>query len=384
MLSKKSLRKGVGRVTWIAVAVIIVIIIVGSSYAAISLSKGTTSNSTQTTSTPTSTTSQSSSSTTSSTSSTSTSTSSSSTFAVPPPGQVSSVPFTFCIVNPATNIGVVPNFIVINDSLLQKYDPNAVLDSSPSQSTVEAQALAAGQCQMAIFSQTTLTSDVVRGVVNISEVGVLQGPTIYTVVVGANTSLTSLTQTKTATWSFTSFTILPETILWAQQGWDASSITQVQASSASAAMSSVIAGKAVDLSSIGDSLIPLLAGQVRDLYNWTSPWPTNVIVATPAFIQAHPDAVQAGIDAFLYASSIINNPSYHDAVVNLLLKNFPTYTSAEASALIVPSTNPFPSNGAISLGQLQALINAQYQYKQIPNNATATSMVTNGFCPVIS
>jgi ABC-type nitrate/sulfonate/bicarbonate transport system substrate-binding protein len=378
MFSKTSLRHAISRVALIAVVVVVIIIIVGGSYVALSLSKNSSSLTSTSSATSNATTTSS-----SSTQATISTSSSSSTGTAASPSVVSTVPFTFCAPNPSGDIGsIAPVLVMQNQSYLQKYDPNAVLSATASQSTVTTQQLVAGQCQMAFYSQPTLVTSVLKSNISLTEVAVGQAGALFPVIVGANTSYTSISQLKTATWITTSFTLLEEEIVWAQQGWDASSITQVASSSPSASVTSVIAGKGVDMPTLAGALIPILEGQLRIVYNYTTPWPSNIIVTTPAFVQAHPDAVQAGVDALLAGSQFLNNPANQNYCVNLMLQTFPTYTPAQIAATISPSAAYFPPDGAISLGALQQLINAMYQYKQISANASASSLITRGFVSV--
>jgi ABC-type nitrate/sulfonate/bicarbonate transport system substrate-binding protein len=274
-----------------------------------------------------------------------------------------------------------------NQSLLQKYDPNAFLNVQASSSTVTVQGLETGLCNIAILNQNTFVSDVASNTVNLTEVAVDEGALPYSVIVASNSTLTTLAQTQTATWVNTgpgSQSAVSEEILWGQQGWTSSKISQIVSASAAGSLDAVISGKAVDFSSTAQAVPQLLGGQLRAVYNESFPWPIEVIVATPAYLKANPSAMQAAVDASLAANAFLNTPSNQNFIDKLVLPSFPGYTAQELNTLDSAPINNFPNNGAVSTGALQQLIDYQFTYGVLSKNVSATGLVTGGYAPVTS
>jgi ABC-type nitrate/sulfonate/bicarbonate transport system substrate-binding protein len=274
-----------------------------------------------------------------------------------------------------------------NQSLLQKYDPNAFFNVQASSSTVIVQGLETGLCNIAILNQNTFVSDVASNTVNLTEVAVDEGALPYSVIVAANSTITTLAQTKTATWVNTgpgSQSAVSEEILWGQQGWSASSIPQIVSASAAGSLSAVISGKAVDFSSTAQAVPQLIGGQLRAVYNESFPWPIEVIVATPTYLKANPSAMQAVVDAADAANVVINNPADLPYVDGVILPNFVGYTAQELNILISAPINTWPNNGQISVGALQQLINYQLEYGVLSKNVSALSLLTAGYAPFVA
>jgi len=123
---------------------------------------------------------------------------------------------------------------------------------------------------------------------------------------------------------------------------------------------------------------------LRIIYNFTTDnfaaWPNWVIFTTPSFLQSNPNAVTAAVDGLLAVYPLyVANPN---ATINIFLNNFPTLPLIGAEADYKYS---MPSQtGAMSLSGFNSMLSCLYQFAIIPENLTATAVLTPGYAPIVA
>jgi ABC-type nitrate/sulfonate/bicarbonate transport system substrate-binding protein len=265
---------------------------------------------------------------------------------------------------------------------MKEYVPNAKMEQFASGSTGILQAMASGTVQMGVAITDSVLAAIAQGVPVTIVASWESSPVEQAVFVSSNSSITSISQLKGATLAVTGPTSLSATvakIMAAQQGWG-SSYSLSSVGSVPACVAAVESGSATaSLLDPFESIFSSPSLRVIGLVNET--WPEFSVVATNAFIAAHPDAVRATLAMLGYANNFFNtNPA---GQAEQFMATYPLYNMTTTQYNYFMALSHWSSDGTIHSLEYQAAINELYAYKVISTNLTASSVYSGEFVSVV-
>lgn len=316
----------------------------------------------------------------SSNSSTTSTTISSSASASSSIAQISTTPYTIAVQAPSGGEAGLAALLAEQQGYLTATDPNAKLlpIASPA---AELQALIAGTADILDGATTNFISAYAGGLHNITIVSNAMPQLEFALIVSPSSNYTSFNQLQNSTFGAQApggATSILLQVLAAQAGW--STIHTVRLQSATATITAVISGQvAATVVDYGTLSTFIGTGLIKVIQNVTNPLqPNQVVATTPAFLQAHPDAVQAAIAALNMGAAEFN--SNKTLALNFIVSEVPSIPKVGAESLV--SWVQFSADGSLSLSELQTTVNYMLTYKAITTNVTASDMVTRGYATI--
>ncbi len=245
------------------------------------------------------------------------------------------------------------------------------------------QALVSGQAQMA-FGDTSLTiGSIANGAPVQLVANLMPEPLEWGIFVLGNSSYKSLQDLHGANFGATSAgatsSYITQYVLAKQLGWQVGTDYSMRyLGSFNAENAAMLTGSLkAQAESVVSEYSYMVSGQLRSIYNFSLGYPAVSLYASTTFIQQHPDAVLATIEAFLAAGEMWNRNS--TLALNILQSQF--NLPPEAAQFNYQAIT-YSTDGAISLTKNQLVVDFMYGSGQIKQNMTVSSFVAHGFVPI--
>lgn len=271
-------------------------------------------------------------------------------------------------------------FFVQQQGIAKEYIPNAKFTSLSGAQL--GQALASGTAQMGFGDPTSLLGPISKGASIVLVANLIGQGVNWMFLTATNSKIHSVQDLKGAvlsvstpgsTGAYVQGYILNEFGMKAGQDY-----TITPTGSLPGQLAAVESGSAAATIAPIQTAYPFVSnGTLRSFYNFTLPYPALALFSTSSFIQQHPDAVRATIEAFLKADSIWDSNS--TAAIGLLETQ---YHLNPAAAQFGYYTTYFSTDGYISLSLTQGAANVLYQQGGLSQNISASSFVSREFVPI--
>ena len=370
------LRKGIGRITLIAVIVVIVVVAVVAGSLAYLTSRHQVPPMTSTTTIFSTVTSTSTVMVTSTPSTTTTSTT------VTTPALVSSTPVIIGAVSASHPDMAAWALLESNLSWLTRYDPNAKVQDFPGGSGDVIHALETGSIQIGIAGTDAIAVAISHGAPLVIVATYRVTPAIREVLVSPTSGITNITQLNGKTMALSKPGSLDAIAMLYLSSIYHINLTPVYVGSFSAQVASVVSGSAASTNvAIFDAASLVSNGTLRSILTFEYPYPMFSVVTTRSFAQQHPDAIRAVLAGLEYANSIYDsNPN--NLTLNFISSYYHTLTPTVRDVLL---HIVFSTNGAINVTALNQLLTLYRQLKIITNNTlTVSDLYITDFSPVVS
>ena len=267
-------------------------------------------------------------------------------------------------------------------NIFKQYIPDATFTTTSASTQIPTQ-LIQGSIQMAVLSPAGFVSPFAAGAPVSMVANLIPQPTLWTVFVAANSSITSMSQLHGKVFADgasgdTAGTVM-EWMLQTYFGWKlGSDYTFSYLGALPSLLAAVQAGVAPASAISLNGFVPqLLSGQYRSIYNFTLPYPSAALFASNSFIQQHPDAVRATVEAFLAADKAWDsNTTGVASMLQSVYKMSPQAASIDAQSIF------FSQDGSMSITANQQAVNEAFQGKAISQNFSIVPFISTQFVPV--
>lgn len=260
--------------------------------------------------------------------------------------------------------------------------PGATEQSVTGAQTVAA--LTSGAAQMAYGESGSFIPAMAQGAPIQFVANPIENNVPIAVFVNANSSYKTLSDLKGATMGSTSVGSANyhwTEYVFSQLGWTVGNQYQITALGHVAAELAALQTGSVQAIVTGESngLACEQAGQCRALEVIQLPYPYQSLVATTSFIQNHPDAVKAAVEAFLMASAVWNaNVTY---ATSLLTTQY--NLNAEQIQLELQDVH-YSLDGSMSISGYTQAVNFLLTTGSLTQNITIANYMNNQFVPITS
>lgn len=275
-------------------------------------------------------------------------------------------------------------YLVQQSGLAGQYIPHATFTPIANGAQIPT-ALVSGQLQMAFGDPLQEVTAIVASH-QIQLVAVLKAsPTPWEIAVAANSSYTTLQSLHGASFAVTS-TAAPNTFLLEYElqnmlGWKLNTDYTLEAfGSIPSDLAATLKGSAAAFITSDYYLYPYTSsGQMRNVANFTLPYPGLALFSSTAFIQQHPDAVRATIEAFTQAGFLWDeNSSVGQAM--LTSHYYMPLAVAQHDMQLWPII--YTTDGSIPLSGIQKTVDITYTAGGISTDVNASSFVSTEFVPI--
>ena len=352
----------------LALSVIVVVVIIAAAgwaaYAAYPMSKTVTSTVTQT-----------------NTSSGATGTQSASTTATQTFLQPTNSDASFTVAGFTQSVQFSDWFVGLQSGIFKQYVPNAKFVSLAGAQIP--QALASGQAQMSIDDPTALIPAIATGLPATFVASLTVSISPWVIVVAGNSTIQSLQQLHGQNFGVTTvgstLNYLTQYELSKQLGWKLNTDYKVVGLGSVPSIYAALETGSIQatLQSVATVYNQLASGTFRSVYNFSLPYPAVGLVATNSFIEQHPDAVLATVEAFLAAGAMWNtNGTLATSVLESQFK-----LSPEGAAYAYGKTL-FSSDGFISVSGFQAAVDLLKNGGALNATVSVPNIISSKFVPI--